>query len=99
MESRAHRSSPFNAFSIASGNSERKRSCVMDGDPLQSVDKRLIIVETEAQDFGSGVGTVVTVLDDGGVFGLLQVAVADVPGPAAFDNLENDSHKKRYKMI
>ena len=71
----------------------------MDGDPLQSVDKRLIIVETEAQDFGSGVGTVVTVLDDGGVFGLLQVAVADVPGPAAFDNLENNCHKKRYKTI
>lgn len=66
----------------------------MDGDPLQRVDNRLIIVETEAQDFGSGVGTVLTVLDGGGVFGLLQVAVAVVPGPAAFDNLQEISNER-----
>lgn len=46
------------------------------------------MVETEAQDFGSGAGTVVAVLGGGGVFGLLHVAVAEVPGPAAFDNLK-----------
>lgn len=97
MESRAHRSSPFRAFSIASGNSERKRSCVIEGDPLQSVDNRLIIVETEAQDFGSGAGTVVVVVDIGGVFGLLQAAVVDVLGPAAFDNLKEKNNLHMYK--
>jgi hypothetical protein len=70
---------------------------VIEGEPLQSVDKRLIIVDTEAQDFGSGAGTVVVVLDGGGVFGLLQVAAAEVPGPAAFDSLENHLSKRKGK--
>jgi len=70
---------------------------VIEGEPLQSVDKRLIIVDTEAQDFGSGAGTVVVVPDGGGVFGLLQVAAADVPGPAAFDNLKNHLSKRKRK--
>lgn len=67
---------------------------MIEGDPLHNVDNRLIIVDTEAQDFGSGAGTVVVVLDGGGVFGLLHVATADVPGPAAFDSLKSDSCKK-----
>lgn len=58
----------------------------MVGEPLQSVDKRLIIVDTEAQDFGSGAGAVEAV-DGGGVFVLLDVVAAEAPGPAAFDNL------------
>lgn len=58
----------------------------MDGEPLQSVDRRLIIVDTEAQDFGSGAGAFDAV-GGGGVLVLLDVVAADVPGPAAFDNL------------
>lgn len=60
----------------------------MEGDPLQSVDRRLIIVETEAQDFASGAGIVDVVLEGGGVFGFPDVAATDVPGPAAFDSLQ-----------
>lgn len=44
-------------------------------------------METEAQDFGSGAGAVAAAVGGGGVFGLLEAAVTDVPGPAAFDNL------------
>ena len=45
------------------------------------------MVDTEAQDFGSGAGIVEDVLDGGGVFGLPEFDETAVPGPAAFDNL------------
>lgn len=87
--SSAQRSSPFRAFSIASGNSDRNRSCVIDAEPRHNVDRRLIIVDTEAHDFGSGVGNVTaTVLDGGGIFEFPALVVVDVAGPAAFDSLK-----------
>lgn len=88
IESSAHLSSPLSAFSIASGNSDRSRSCVIEGEPLQRVDSRLIIVETEAQDFGSAAAIVVVVVFGGGVFGFPEDVETDVFGPAAFDNLQ-----------
>lgn len=44
-------SSPCKAFSMASGNCDLKRSCVMLCDPRQSADSRLIIVETDDEHF------------------------------------------------
>lgn len=73
---------------MASGSSERSKSWVIDGEPRQSVDRRLIMVETEAQDLASGAGIVAGVLGAGGVFGLPEFVPTDVFGPAAFDNLE-----------
>lgn len=52
------------------------------------------MVETDAQEFASGVGSVVAVLDGGGVFGFPEVVAIDVPGPAAFDNLLINRNKR-----
>lgn len=48
-------SSPLNPLSIASGSSDLRRSCVMDGDPRHRVDRRLITVEILGLDLLSGV--------------------------------------------
>lgn len=47
-------SSPLSPLSIASGKSDLSRSCVMVGDPRQSVESRLITVEILGLDFASG---------------------------------------------
>jgi hypothetical protein len=48
-----HLSSPFRAFSNASGNSDLSKSYVIEGDPRQRVDNKLIIVDTLAVFFPS----------------------------------------------
>jgi len=48
-------SSPRSPLSMACGRLERSRSCVMEGEPRHSVDRRLITVEILGLDFTSGV--------------------------------------------
>lgn len=61
----------------------------MNAEPRHRVDNKLMIVDTDAQDFGSGVGIVtVAMLDGGGVFGFPTVVAVAFVGPAALDNLK-----------
>lgn len=59
----------------------------MEAEPRQRVDRRLIIVETEAQDLASGAGMLAGVFGVGGAFALPGVLFIDEVGPAAFDSL------------
>ena len=54
MVSRMQRSSPCSALSMASRRLDRSRSWVMDSEPRQRVDKRLMVVDTDAEDLLSG---------------------------------------------
>lgn len=60
----------------------------MEAEPRHKVDKRLMMVDTEAQDLASGAGIfVAATLGVEGAFVLPGVVLTDDAGPAALDSL------------
>ena len=75
-------SSPRSPLSMASGKSDRSRSCVIVGDPRQSVDRRLITVEILGLDLASWMLTFP---------GVLAVETLGPNSPACWSRCSNSS--------